>query len=77
MERPRLVAGLSVRFHGGVSCTRAGGNFQNKVDELNDTRILILVARDSIAPHGDVNSAVFALTKTTDADGIERMFDAH
>ena len=36
-----------------------------------------LVAWDSIAPHGDANHAVFALTKTTDADDIQRMFDAY
>jgi hypothetical protein len=36
-----------------------------------------LVAWDSIAPHGDANHAVFALTETTDADDIQRMFDAY
>jgi hypothetical protein len=37
----------------------------------------ILVSWDSIALHGDANHAVFALTKTTDADDIRRMFDAY
>jgi hypothetical protein len=35
------------------------------------------VAWDSIAPDGDANHAVFALTKNTDADDIQRMFDAY
>jgi hypothetical protein len=46
-------------------------------DEPNDTRIAVSRGVDSIAPHGDANHAVFALPRPTDADDIQRMFDAH
>ena len=46
-------------------------------DELNDTRIAVSRGVGFDWPQGDANYAVFALTKTTDAEDIQRMFDAY
>jgi hypothetical protein len=46
-------------------------------DEPNERGLRFFVVWDSIGPHGDANHAAFSLTKTTDTDDIQRMFDAY